>query len=243
MSLLSNLAIYALSAAAAVLAVGGQGGDWLVAVPAIVVLAFAGGVRLYVLQHDLGHLSLFETKAQNRFWGGYVVSPPLTFAAYPQMTYNHNLHHAYVGDLNERHTTEIYTMTVREWEQARFWERLYYRFYRHPPAVLIPPVGGSFWTYFFVYRWPKNAAKVGGVKAILAHNLAILAVFAALYAWQGWSGVLTFAFAIWLGGAASAWRWSTCSTISKAPGGIAARIWISNAPRSRRILPGFRLGL
>ncbi|WP_300516506.1 fatty acid desaturase [Aliiroseovarius sp.] len=191
LSLLSNLVIYALSAFTAILAVGQ--GDWLVAVPAVVVLAFAG-VRLYVLQHDLGHLSLFETRAQNRFWG-YVVSP-FTFAAYPQMTHNHNLHHAYVGDLNERHTTEIYTMTVAEWERAGVWQRLYYRLYRHP-AVLIPV--GSFWTYFFVYRWPKNAASVG-IKAILAHNLAILALFAALHLWQGWSGVFTFAFAIWLGG-------------------------------------------
>ncbi len=85
------------------------------------------------------------------------------------MTYNHNLHHAYVGDLNERHTTEIFTMTRAEWDQAGFWKRLYYRLYRNP-FVLIP-VGAAF-TYFIAYRWPKNAARVG-VASILAHNLSI----------------------------------------------------------------------
>lgn len=191
LSLLPNLAIYFLSLVLAVKAVAT--GSWIIATLAVLVLAFAG-VRLYVLQHDLGHLSLFETRRQNQIWG-YIVSP-FTFAAYPQMTYNHNLHHAYVGDLNERHTTEIFTMTVAEWEQAGTWQRLYYRLYRNP-LVLIPV--GSFWTYFVAYRWPKNAAKVGAL-AMVAHNLAILAVLGALYAWMGWAGVLTYLFAIWLGG-------------------------------------------
>ncbi|MCI2398882.1 fatty acid desaturase [Aliiroseovarius subalbicans] len=191
LSLLSNLVIYFGAVVASVLAV--QQGNWLIAPLPIIVLAFAG-VRLYVLQHDLGHLSLFETRAQNQFWG-YLVSP-FTFAAYPQMTYNHNLHHAYVGDLDARETTEVYTMTVREWAQAGVWKRLYYRLYRHP-LVLIP-VGSAF-TYFIAYRWPKNAAKVG-TKAILAHNAAIVAFGLSLYLWAGWTGVLTVAFAIWLGG-------------------------------------------
>ncbi|PID35144.1 MAG: fatty acid desaturase, partial [Rhodobacterales bacterium] len=110
LSLLPNLAVYFLSMGVAIHAAGQ--GNWALALFAAVVLAFAG-VRLYVLQHDLGHLSLFETRRQNTFWG-YAVSP-FTFASYPQMTYNHNLHHAYVGDLNERHTTEIFTMTRAEW--------------------------------------------------------------------------------------------------------------------------------
>ena len=86
-SLIPNIAVYFAATAAAIMAV--QQGAWLIAAFAIVVLAFAG-VRLYVLQHDLGHLSLFETKKQNELWG-YIVSP-FTMAAYPQMRHNHNLH-------------------------------------------------------------------------------------------------------------------------------------------------------
>ena len=191
LSLLPNLVIYFAALGLAVSAAGQ--GAWWIAAPAVVVLAISG-VRLYVLQHDLGHLSLFETRRQNEFWG-YAVSP-FTFAAYPQMTHNHNLHHAYVGDLNERHTTEIHTMTVAEWEAAGTWERLYYRLYRNP-LVLIPV--GSAYTYFIAYRWPKNAGKVG-VAAMVSHNLAIALLLALVWAWAGWAGVATYLFAVWLGG-------------------------------------------
>jgi len=191
LSLLGNLTIYFAAVFTSITAVGQ--GNWLIAALAMAVLAFAG-VRLYVLQHDLGHLSLFETKAQNQFWG-YAISP-FTFAAYPQMTYNHNLHHAYVGDLEARETTEIFTMTLAEWRDAGFWKRLYYRLYRNP-FVLIP-VGSAF-TYFVAYRWPKHAAKVSA-PAIIAHNLAILVLMGAVYLWAGWAGVVTYLVAIWLGG-------------------------------------------
>ena len=66
LSLLTNLAVYFAALTAAILAV--QQGRWLIAAVAIVVLAFAG-VRLYVLQHDLGHLSLFETTRAERDLG------------------------------------------------------------------------------------------------------------------------------------------------------------------------------
>ena len=191
LSLLPNLAVYFAAVAAAILAV--EQGNWLIAAFAITVLAFAG-VRLYVLQHDLGHLSLFETKKQNEIWG-YLVSP-FTMAAYPQMRHNHNLHHAYVGDLDQRDTTEIFTMTLREWEAAGPWKRLTYRLYRNP--FLLIPVGAAY-VYFLVYRWPKNAAEVGA-RAMLAHNAAILAYLGVVYWLAGWTGVFTLLFAIWVGG-------------------------------------------
>ena len=191
LSLAANLAVYFAALTAAILAV--EQGRWLIAAFAVVTLAFAG-VRLYVLQHDLGHLSLFETRRQNEVWG-YLVSP-FTMAAYPQMRHNHNLHHAYVGDLDQRDTTEIFTMTLREWEAAGPWKRLTYRLYRNP--FLLIPVGAAY-VYFLVYRWPKNAAEVGA-RAMLAHNAAILAYLGVVYWLAGWTGVFTLLFAIWVGG-------------------------------------------
>ena len=64
LSLLSNFAVFFAAVWVSIVAV--QHHAWIAAALGIVVLAFAG-VRLYVLQHDLGHLSLFETKAQNEF--------------------------------------------------------------------------------------------------------------------------------------------------------------------------------
>lgn len=191
LSLLPNLAIYGLSLWIAVTAV--ESHAWIAAVLALAVLAFAG-VRLYVLEHDLGHLSLFETKRQNEIWG-YIVSP-LTFTSYPHIRYNHNLHHAYVGDLEARETTEIYTMTLREWNEAGVWRRLTYRLYRNP-FVIIPV--GAFWAYFFASRWPRNTLKIG-VVSILLHNLAIVAFFGLLYLWAGWTGVWVMALGLWIAG-------------------------------------------
>ena len=191
LSLLANLAVYFAAIWVAVSAV--QQGAWAAAALGLVALAFAG-VRLYVVEHDLGHLSLFEGRRANVIWG-YIVSP-FTFTSYPHIRHNHNLHHAYVGDLDARETTEIFTMTLAEWQVAGRWRRLTYRLYRNP-WVLIPL--GAFWAYFFGSRWPRNARQVGLV-ALALHNLAIAGFFGLLYLWAGWTGVITMAVGLWMGG-------------------------------------------
>ena len=160
---------------------------WYVMWPAGVVFAFAA-VRLYVLQHDTGHHSLFETRQQNE-WAGHGLSP-FTFAPFEVMKQNHNLHHANIGNLEHRETGEIHTMTVREWTQAGFWQRLQYRLYRNP-FVLVPL--GALFTYFIRYRWPKNTLQFG-MGQVLMHNLVIMAWLWLLYSVSGTTGL-----AIWLG--------------------------------------------
>ena len=166
---------------------------WYVLVPAVIVHAFAA-VRLYVLQHDCGHHSLFETRFQNEI-AGHVLSP-FTFAPFEVMKQNHNLHHANVGNLDHRETGEINTMTLAEWNAAGAWRRLAYRLYRNP-FVLIP--AGALFTYFIRYRWPKNTARFG-VPAVLAHNLAIAAWVGLIWALSGWTGLAVYFGASFLGG-------------------------------------------
>lgn len=166
---------------------------WWVLLPAMVVHAFSA-VRLYVLQHDFGHHSMFETRRQNEI-AGHLVSP-FTFAPFEVMKQNHNLHHANVGNLAHRETGEIHTMTLREWEEAGFWQRLQYRLYRNP-FVLIPV--GALFTYFIRYRWPKNAARFGAAGVVL-HNLAVLAWVALIWALSGWAGLGVYFAASMLGG-------------------------------------------
>jgi omega-6 fatty acid desaturase (delta-12 desaturase) len=166
---------------------------WYVMLPAGLIHGISA-VRLYVLQHDTGHNSLFETRAQNKIAGN--VLSPFTFAPFEVMKQNHNLHHANIGDLEHRETGEINTMTLTEWHRAGFWQRLQYRLYRNP-FVLLPL--GSLFTYFIRYRWPKNTLRFG-VLGVLLHNLSIIAFIAALYALSGLTGVLVwFAFSL-LGG-------------------------------------------
>ncbi|MEX0284563.1 MAG: fatty acid desaturase [Paracoccaceae bacterium] len=166
---------------------------WWVLLLMCVIHAFSA-VRLYVLQHDCGHHSLFETRRQNEF-AGEVLSP-FTFAPFEVMKQNHNLHHGHLGNLDHRDTTEIYTMTVREWNAAGFWERLHYRLYRNP-FVLIPV--GALYTYFIRYRWPKNTVRFGW-RAVLLHNLSIAVALGVLYALAGWTGIWVWLGASLLGG-------------------------------------------
>lgn len=166
---------------------------WYVMLPAGLVHGVAA-VRLYVLQHDTGHQSLFETRAQNEIAGN--VLSPFTFAPFEVMKQNHNLHHANIGNLEHRETGEINTLTVAEWNEAGFWQRLQYRLYRSP-YILVPL--GSLFTYFIRYRWPKNTLRFG-VTGVLLHNLAIAVFIAGLYALFGLAGVLVWFIFSLLGG-------------------------------------------
>lgn len=155
---------------------------WGALIPLLIVNAFSA-VRLYVIQHDLGHLSHFKTRAQNEI-AGYI-SSTFTLTPFRAMQYNHNLHHAHIGNLDHRETTEIYTMTLREWREAGFWTRLHYRLYRNP--LLMLPIGGL-WTFVVQYRWPKNTDHVG-LRGVLLHDAAVLAWWGLIYWAFGWSGL------------------------------------------------------
>lgn len=165
----------------------------LVMLLAGVAHAFAS-VRLYVLQHDTGHGSLFETRKQNQ-WAGVCLSP-FTLAPFEVMRQNHNLHHAGTGNLDDRDTGEIYTMTLREWQDAPFMIRLRYRLYRNP--LILIPLGGLF-TYFIRYRWPKNTRRFG-VHQVLIHNALIIVWISLLYALSGLSGLAIYFGFAFLGG-------------------------------------------
>lgn len=166
---------------------------WWLVVPLVVVNAFAG-VRLYVLQHDCGHGSLYSTKRLNDL-AGHGLSV-FTLTPYRVMQFNHNEHHSHLGNLDERHTTEIYTMTLREWEEAGFWTRLHYRLYRNP--LLMIPVGGLL-TYVLVYRWPKNAGRIDA-KGVIAHNLGIAAWLFAIWSLAGAPGLIVYAGTVFVAG-------------------------------------------
>ncbi len=166
---------------------------WYVMAPAGVVFAFAA-VRLYVLQHDTGHHSLFETRWENEV-AGHVLSP-FTFAPFEVMKQNHNLHHSNIGNLEHRETGEIHTMTVAEWTRADPTHRLAYRLYRNP--LVLVPIGAAF-TYFIRYRWPKNTRQFGMV-GVLLHNVTILVLLYVLYRFSGIAGVQIWLIFSFLGG-------------------------------------------
>jgi len=189
LSLVATLAVYM-----AALALGARYASALwVSAPMVVVLAFAS-VRLYVLQHDCGHHSLFATKRLNDV-AGHLLSV-FSLTPFRVMQYNHNLHHAYLGNLDHRETTEVYTMTLAEWQAAPLRTRLWYRLYRNPVVML--SLGGIL-TYFIVYRWPRNTLRVGA-GGVIAHNLAVAAWVALVWLAFGVAGLVVLGLSAVLAG-------------------------------------------
>jgi len=158
----------------------------------LAVINALAGVRLYVLQHDCGHHSLFSRRWMNDL-AGYAAST-FTLTPYRVMQFNHNEHHRYLGDLEARRSGEIHTMTLSEWHAAGFWQRLAYRLYRNP--VFLIPFGGIF-VYAMRYRWPKNTLQVG-IAGVLAHDAALVVWIGALWLMAGPPGVIVYAITVFV---------------------------------------------
>ncbi len=114
-------------------------------------------VRVFIIQHDCGHGSMFSHKKAND-WVGRVLGV-LTFTPYDHWKVQHARHHATSGNLDRRNTGgDIQTLTVEEYRSLDKFGKLKYRLYRHP-AVLF----GVAPAYMFLleHRFPLGAMKDG----------------------------------------------------------------------------------
>ena len=92
-------------------------------------------VRLFILQHDCGHQSLFSQTWLND-WTGRAIGV-LTFTPYEYWRHNHAIHHAGCGNLEHRGVGDINTLTVEEFLERSWFGRLIYRVYRHPIVLFV----------------------------------------------------------------------------------------------------------
>jgi len=146
----------------------------------------AGGllVRLFIIQHDCGHQSMFSNRRVNDWVGRFIGI--LTLTPYDHWKRGHALHHAGSGNLDRRGMgDDILTMTVAEYKAASRWGRFKYRFYRHP--VVMFGIGPAY-VFFLVNRLPFGAMK-NGVKpwaSALLTNLGVVILYGALIWAVGW---------------------------------------------------------
>src|SRR6185436_3448527 len=107
-----------------------------VALPAHPLLAIVPGlvavgmlVRVFIIAHDCAHGSFLPSRRWNDRVGRLCAFMAMTpFAAW---RHTHVLHHAQVGNLDERGTGDIWTLTVREYQEASLLQRLRYRAFRN----------------------------------------------------------------------------------------------------------------
>jgi len=136
-------------------------------------------VRLFMLQHDCGHGSLFARRGLND-WTGRVIGV-LTFTPYDYWRRTHAVHHATTGNLDQRGIGDIDTLTVAEYHALSRLGRTRYWLYRHP---LVMFGIGPAWLFICQYRLPFGLMRAGLTPwtSTLATNLGI-AIPAALLIW------------------------------------------------------------
>jgi omega-6 fatty acid desaturase (delta-12 desaturase) len=135
-------------------------------------------VRLFLIQHDCGHGSFFRSRFAND-WVGRAIGV-MTLTPYDYWRHNHALHHASSGNLDERGSGDIDTLTVREFAARSRWRQILYRLYRHP--IVMFGVGP---TYLFIlrHRLPIGMMRGGGWKpwlSTMGTNAVIAILMAAL---------------------------------------------------------------
>jgi omega-6 fatty acid desaturase (delta-12 desaturase) len=130
-------------------------------------------VRIFIIQHDCGHGSFFNSRKANDLLGS--VCGVLTLTPYYYWRKGHAIHHASAGSLEDRGIGDIYTMTVKEYMGASKWGRLKYRLYRHPLFLFVvaPTI-----LFVVLYRFPLVGSKSWKREraSVQWTNLAIAAV-------------------------------------------------------------------
>jgi omega-6 fatty acid desaturase (delta-12 desaturase) len=158
--------------------------SWWLTVP-LAVLAGGFVVRIFIIFHDCGHGSFFESRRANDAMG--FISGVLTFTPYYHWRWEHSIHHASSGDLDKRGTGDVWTMTVQEYLEASRWKKFAYRLARNPIILfLIAPL----FLFLVRQRFASPKANPRERRSVHQMNLAIFAV-AALLSWAfGWKAYL-----------------------------------------------------
>jgi omega-6 fatty acid desaturase (delta-12 desaturase) len=151
----------------------------------IAILAAGFLVRIFIIFHDCGHASFFESKRANNVWG--FIAGVLNLTPYRHWRWQHALHHGTSGDLDRRGSGDIWTLTVQEYVESTRWRRFAYRLARNPMVLfLIAPL------YVFVvhHRFPAGAAPARERRSVWQTNLALLGIGVVLSAVIGIKALL-----------------------------------------------------
>jgi omega-6 fatty acid desaturase (delta-12 desaturase) len=148
--------------------------SWWLTVP-LAILAAGLLVRVFIIFHDCGHGSFFRSRRANNFWG--FVTGVLTFTPYAHWRWEHAIHHGSSGNLDRRGTGDVWTMTVREYEQSPWWRRFAYRVARNPIVLLgIAPT----LMFLLEQRWPSAKSRGRERRSVWWTNLCLLGLAIAM---------------------------------------------------------------
>ncbi|TNC49133.1 fatty acid desaturase [Rubellimicrobium rubrum] len=139
-------------------------------------------VRLFILQHDCGHGSLFPNRRAND-WTGRALGV-LTLTPYDYWRRTHAIHHASAGNLDKRGIGDVHTLTVAEYRALPRAGRIRYRLYRNP--VVMFGLGPAY-LFLCQHRLPIGLMRAGVQPwaSTLVTSLGAALPAAALIWWMG----------------------------------------------------------
>jgi omega-6 fatty acid desaturase (delta-12 desaturase) len=127
----------------------------------------------------------------------------LVFAPFHSWRYEHAVHHATAGNLDERGMGDVDTITVAEYLGRSWPRRLEYRILRNPFVLLTI---GPLWALMLEPRLVPAWARKRFWRQIVATDLALVALIGALVVLFGWKAVLLVQLpGAMLAGAAGVW--------------------------------------
>ncbi len=126
-------------------------------------------VRTFIIFHDCGHGSFFKSKRASSILG--FICGMISFTPYSHWRWQHSIHHATSGDLDRRGDGDIWTMTVKEYQQAKPGRKLFYKIVRNPFVLLIL---GPLLLFLVYQRFPSSRAKGKDRTSVMWMNLALL---------------------------------------------------------------------
>jgi len=172
---------------------------WLTGALALVAAAFL--VRVFIIFHDCGHGSFFESRKANDILG--FVTGVVCFTPYYHWRREHALHHASAGDLDRRGSGDLWTLTVQEYLEASRWKRFSYRLARNPIILFVlAPV----FLFLIKQRFPSPKAPRRERNSVYWTNLALLAMAGGLSCLFGFTTYLLIQSGIWMAaGLAGVW--------------------------------------
>ena len=152
---------------------------------ALSLLAAGFLVRIFIIFHDCGHGSFFRSRRTNRIVGTLLGS--LAFTPYEYWTNDHAMHHRTVGNLDQRGSGDIWTVTTAEYEQMNRKKKFLYRLYRHPVILFLI---GPFIFFVVFYRIPRKKMNKKERQGIHLTNLIILLWCTSMILLMGWKAFL-----------------------------------------------------
>ncbi len=142
-------------------------------------------IRLFIIFHDCGHGSFFKSKRLSDTVG-YLLGI-LAFTPYQRWHHAHLIHHRTAGNLDKRGVGDVWTLTVKEYQELPKKKQFYYWVYRNP--VIMFGIGAGL-LFLFANRFTRKDFTRKERTSVYLTNLGILVLATVLSLTIGWKAYL-----------------------------------------------------